>query len=368
MSFKIKRSNRTYILIAGAGVFLVAVFLLLFLDFTHHKIYPVNDVSQYEIGTYHEDMDSNWTEVSFVFDDKDIVFSYSLTEERDEPFGAFYFRDADINKTLVDVKDFNAISVHLEAEKAQRIPITLRFHNDSYINLSKKFPEISITKVIDYKGPGKYRIYLDEFEIAAWWLRYHGIEKETIDLRKVTELKYLAIGSCQALEPGESDKIKIKEVEFYNKYTKTYVATGVFLGVLLLGLFLHYKFSSNKKTIVVKPVEIPEDKSQIKKADEVRFFIAENFQNAELSMYDVQKATGIKTVELRAIFKDELGDSFKGYLKSVRMAEVERLLLEKPDLSISEVAYKCGFNDIPYFNRQFKSIYGKTPKQFRNEE
>jgi AraC-like DNA-binding protein len=42
-------------------------------------------------------------------------------------------------------------------------------------------------------------------------------------------------------------------------------------------------------------------------------------------------------------------------------------MAEKEDLSISEIAYGCGFNNISYFIKAFKASTGITPKQFRHK-
>ncbi len=37
-----------------------------------------------------------------------------------------------------------------------------------------------------------------------------------------------------------------------------------------------------------------------------------------------------------------------------------------PDRDINEIAWQCGFTDIPYFNRYFKKMKRMTPGQWRN--
>tara|TARA_B110000211_G_C14071199_1_gene550070 strand:- start:684 stop:1775 length:1092 start_codon:yes stop_codon:yes gene_type:complete len=344
-------------------VFIVAIFG----DFQSFTVYPIDDLTDYEVGTYHETMDSNWTIAKFDTLNKQIVFSYQLSKDKEEPFAAFYFRDKNIDSSIVDVKNYDSFSIYLKADKAQKIPISFRFQNDSLIKLSKSYPEISVTKVVDYTTEGVYTVKLDEFEIAAWWLRYHGIEKENIDLKSITQLKYLAIGSCQALEPGASDVIVIDQVKFFNDYTKLYIGLVVFLIVVFIGLYILGTFQGSKKTIVVEQINIEnQEEKSAKQVAEIKNYIGQNFSNPDLNMYRLQKEFKYNATELRKVFKVHINDSFIGYLKAVRMAEVKRLLQVDSDLSISEIAYKCGYNDIPYFNRQFKSETGQTPKEFKN--
>jgi len=37
-------------------------------------------------------------------------------------------------------------------------------------------------------------------------------------------------------------------------------------------------------------------------------------------------------------------------------------------LTIQQVCYKCGFNDVPHFCRIFKRMFQITPKEFRKRE
>jgi AraC-like DNA-binding protein len=50
----------------------------------------------------------------------------------------------------------------------------------------------------------------------------------------------------------------------------------------------------------------------------------------------------------------------------VRIGQVCKKLSEE-DWSIAEVAYACGFQNLSNFNRFFKEMIGKTPKEYRLE-
>jgi signal transduction histidine kinase/DNA-binding response OmpR family regulator len=51
------------------------------------------------------------------------------------------------------------------------------------------------------------------------------------------------------------------------------------------------------------------------------------------------------------------------FIRSIRLQQA-RLLLEKGNLNVSEIAYQVGFNDPAYFTRAFKKQYGFAPKTF----
>lgn len=66
---------------------------------------------------------------------------------------------------------------------------------------------------------------------------------------------------------------------------------------------------------------------------------------------------------------------FRAYYLTTPIAYLQRLrleractLLQQPNLSITEISYQSGFNDSNYLTRQFKKMYGMSPKSFRNRE
>lgn len=63
-------------------------------------------------------------------------------------------------------------------------------------------------------------------------------------------------------------------------------------------------------------------------------------------------------------FKKRTRKNFTYFLNEVRVGHACKMLIEK-DLSISEVCFTCGYNNISYFNRQFKLIKKMTPQVFK---
>lgn len=59
------------------------------------------------------------------------------------------------------------------------------------------------------------------------------------------------------------------------------------------------------------------------------------------------------------------GDSLSKYIMHIRMQHAKRLLDSDANLSIAEVAHRCGFNENSNFTRSFKTYYNLTPSQYR---
>ena len=67
---------------------------------------------------------------------------------------------------------------------------------------------------------------------------------------------------------------------------------------------------------------------------------------------------------LSHLFKRETGFSLTNYIIYERIEEAKRMLAGT-DKSVSEIATRCGFQNISYISRQFRRFTGVTPREFR---
>jgi AraC-like DNA-binding protein len=94
-------------------------------------------------------------------------------------------------------------------------------------------------------------------------------------------------------------------------------------------------------------------------------FIAANFTNPELDLDSVAARIGANREKIKEILKRELGMTFNRYLNKLRLTEAARLLTDKTETPIAEIAYAVGYANASYFNKLFKEEYGCTPKALR---
>ncbi|MCR5102439.1 MAG: helix-turn-helix domain-containing protein [Butyrivibrio sp.] len=96
---------------------------------------------------------------------------------------------------------------------------------------------------------------------------------------------------------------------------------------------------------------------------EVRAYIKEHLDD-DLSRENLSKLVYLNPDYLSHLFKKEVGLSLTNYVIKERIEESKRLL-SNTDMSIQDIAIKCGFQNISYFSRQFKTLTGMTPREFR---
>ncbi len=62
--------------------------------------------------------------------------------------------------------------------------------------------------------------------------------------------------------------------------------------------------------------------------------------------------------------KKATSKTFSEILNEVRIGFACKMLINT-QLSVSEIAYNCGYQNVPYFNRQFRTIKDRTPIEYR---
>lgn len=75
--------------------------------------------------------------------------------------------------------------------------------------------------------------------------------------------------------------------------------------------------------------------------------------------------TDLSESQFRSLFKSFTGKSPQKYIYEYKMTSAAEYLLET-NLKINEIALQVGYEDANYFTRQFKQVYGISPRAYRN--
>lgn len=92
-------------------------------------------------------------------------------------------------------------------------------------------------------------------------------------------------------------------------------------------------------------------------------YLSRNFRQP-LRLETVAHDLGISSYQLSRFLTQKLDMSFSRYLSQLRIAEAQRLLVST-SLSITQIAFDCGFETQRSFNRRFQELTGATPSCYR---
>ena len=101
------------------------------------------------------------------------------------------------------------------------------------------------------------------------------------------------------------------------------------------------------------------------KLKKVLTYIRQSY-DAPLTLDKMADVAGMNPKYFCSFFKDMTKKSPVEYLNMYRIEKAARKLLST-DMSVTEIAFSCGFNDLSYFIKTFKKIKGITPNGFRKK-
>lgn len=90
------------------------------------------------------------------------------------------------------------------------------------------------------------------------------------------------------------------------------------------------------------------------------------YRDPDLTLSRLATHLNISSKQLSAAINQHTGKSFNEYVNYFRVEEFKTKLLqsENKKYTITALAFECGFNSQPTFQRAFKSIAGTTPSEF----
>lgn len=94
-------------------------------------------------------------------------------------------------------------------------------------------------------------------------------------------------------------------------------------------------------------------------------YVMDHFKT-DIRLTDVAEEVGLTKAAFCRHFKKVTGKTFFTFLKVYRIGHACKLLMQT-DKNVSEISYECGFNTISNFNKQFKSVAGTNPLDYRNQ-
>lgn len=212
--------------------------------------------------------------------------------------------------------------------------------------------------------------------IPEWWFpaRKQDLARQSYKLDRVAKVMF---GTSTATPRNIDGYIEISELTLHGRDYRYLAALAVIIlgGWVAFGVwfFLAYsrallasvdsKMKTNLPLVAYRQLTLEPYKDK-EKASILRY-IASSYTDPKLDLETVVEGTGANRYKINEVLKSELGMTFTSYLNKLRLTEASRLLTEKSNAAVSEIAYLVGYSNVPYFNKLFKEEFGCAPKSFR---
>jgi two-component system, response regulator YesN len=99
--------------------------------------------------------------------------------------------------------------------------------------------------------------------------------------------------------------------------------------------------------------------------EEIERCVAERMSD-KATLREVARRLSFSPNYLSHIFKEETGERFSNYIVRKRLDKACELL-QTTNLKIFEISDMLGYSTVTYFSRQFRSVYGMTPGDYRRQ-
>lgn len=336
------------------------------------NIFPDNQAPyNWSIGAWHDSDSSISLEDSVVL--ISAVLKLSGKPERPPNAGVSLDFNKDKDKTI-SLAEFSRIKILLKCSTKTTL----------YLGLAIQDPKVTqYRNHLTYRPAGTYItcdtewketvINLDSLEVGLWWLSVFKFKASegAYDLSKVARI-YL---DANYEAPRDTDiRINVAKISFDGQKEDSLVIFAVvslLLWVCFLGWVVRFYWKESRAKAVFQVLEYEQLRlDPIKNRDKqsILEYVSKNFSNQKMDIETVCKAVGVSRTKVNNVLKSEFGSTFINHINKLRLIEASRLLIEKPNANVTEIAYSLGFKNMSYFNKLFKEQFGLTPKEFKSKK
>lgn len=121
----------------------------------------------------------------------------------------------------------------------------------------------------------------------------------------------------------------------------------------------HQRLVDEMATQYCEIVAARRDNHYSRKVNQALQFIYRHYQS-DLSLAEIARAAQAAPTYLSRCFKQETGETVFEFINRYRVRMAQQFLRHRPE-SVTDVAFRVGFNNVTYFNRTFKRYTGMTP-------
>jgi AraC-like DNA-binding protein len=287
------------------------------------------------------------------------------------------FRDRSGKPTHVDLSRYSAIAFDVKCAPSDTLSLGFLMLQD-HVSTPGDYVTYRLPYVYFYcnEGGGRVEIDLARLRTDQWWFDVHKLNLSEQDYT-LTKVAKITISDSFQSPFDVTSKVEIKDMALLGRDMRYLYLFAAFMvsawpayGVWFFRrhtrvLLAEVKDKVRRDIPLVAYQQLSQEMHRDKEQSAILRFLATEYVNPELDVETMVSKLGISRNKINEILKAELGFTFSTYLNKLRLTEAARLLGEKEETSVAEIAYAVGYRNVSYFNKLFKEEYGCTPKTFR---
>lgn len=315
------------------------------------NVYPIGDT---ENGYASSDIQWGGSSISKVIEHSNSSIRYlsHLKSDYKYPFSGYSLSFED---TKLNFKYRNRLSYKISSSQGTPLRLNIGIvlkDKDNFIYQS----DIQTGKEIKSRS-----IPLKFFTPADWWYAAYNLTEEDFPPPSLSSIVLFSIVNSSETPIDIEEIVTVEEIKAYLS-----PAPFIFLTIILtlaLG-FLEYKNLKSNRANKLKYKEIKVNGESINEKELILSYIGENYNDSEINVETISKDTCVPKYKISQTIKDDFSLTVPGYINSIRVEEVKRLLTET-DEPILDISISVGYNSVSHFNRIFKKLVGITPLNYR---
>ena len=155
---------------------------------------------------------------------------------------------------------------------------------------------------------------------------------------------------------SDTDQIKEIFISLCEHYNTGITNDDILLQSLILKLI--YILSENSAS-VIKSTPKRNNRKTIERTLE---YINNNLSD-DLTLEELANAANYNTIYFHKLFKASTGKTLHEYIEAQRIKKSINLLIST-DMTLTQIAYECGFSSQSYFSYAFKRRMGTSPRDY----
>lgn len=289
--------------------------------------------------------------------------AYNLMQKKDDHWHAL--------EALLPLANIYILQNNLTAAK-ELLNKALPIAND--IQSKEHLQRIQLLYYNIYKQQGDTQRALNAFVLAKQY------QDSVVNIKTLNDVQNMRINIERQRKQDELQLIQ-NNLQLERKAKKTaYIALfavvcAAFLSIILIYFILHHRTPKQQTTdtsLPNPPIDShPTQETETMSSQDQQFINKLNdnvfalIRQNKLDTSKLANSLGISTIQLNRRINSITGYNTTTYITQLRMNYAKRMLDSKQDLSISDIANKCGYDDVAYFCRIFKQTTQMTPSQYR---